>query len=181
MKKRLGFTLIELLIVIAIIGILASIVLVSLNDARAKAKEASFISYMTQVTRLVGAVANTEEFTKYPLGPGFTSCLGDYYPDSSDECWIGHYEQDPGMIEIINKVGKLPPGQLSPYGIGGATIGINCKRNWVHIFVHVGEGHQDLCEKMNMGPSGNSMCGVGFRLKTDIIRTDANNFFNTCH
>lgn len=54
-KKQVkkGFTLIELLVVVAIISLLSSIVMASLNSARGKAKDAAIKAAMSEVSNLM--------------------------------------------------------------------------------------------------------------------------------
>jgi general secretion pathway protein G len=49
MKKQKGFTLIELLVVIAIIGLLSTLAVVALNNARQKSRDARRISDIKQI------------------------------------------------------------------------------------------------------------------------------------
>ncbi len=63
-KNSKGFTLIELLVVVAIIGLLSSVVLASLNSARAKARDAKKISEFNQVSK--GLQLYYDKFGQYP-------------------------------------------------------------------------------------------------------------------
>ena len=72
MNKK-GFTLIELLVVIAIIGLLSTLAVVSLNNARTKARDSKRLADLKQMQTAL-ELYNTDNNT-YPSGNAVT--LGD--------------------------------------------------------------------------------------------------------
>jgi len=65
-KKQRGFTLIELLVVVSIIGVLATMVLVSLNSARMKARDVRRVADIRQVALALEMYYDNNSGTGYP-------------------------------------------------------------------------------------------------------------------
>ena len=94
MKK--GFTLIELLVVIGIIAILASIVLVSLNDARERARDVKRVGDIRQLQLALEGYYDAND--AYPGGDGSDTTCAALSAISSDlvPMHIGSMPTDPG-------------------------------------------------------------------------------------
>jgi len=70
LKNKSGFTLIELLIVIAIVGIMSTLTIVSLDRAKSKARDARRLSDITQIQKALEVYYYSED--KYPdMDEGF--------------------------------------------------------------------------------------------------------------
>lgn len=97
MKK--GFTLIELLIVIAIIGILASIVLVSLSTAREKANVTKSVAQLRGINNALQAYY--AQTGSYPVSSGWQAYCSAYGASLGDN-WI------PELVTAGIITGPLP-------------------------------------------------------------------------
>jgi prepilin-type N-terminal cleavage/methylation domain-containing protein len=100
-RRHSGFTLIELLVVIAIIGLLSSVVLASLNSARAKAKDAKRKSELQQIVRALEFYY--DEYGAYPPHRPSNTC-GGFRPDwSTSYCTESNWlTTDSNFLKFIN-------------------------------------------------------------------------------
>ena len=102
MRKQRGFTLIELLVVIAIIGLLSTLAVVALNNARQKSRDAKRVSDIKQIQTALELYYN--DANSYPsllaFGTGSIAYSGTTYmsivpsnpsPQNDGSCPVGDY------------------------------------------------------------------------------------------
>jgi prepilin-type N-terminal cleavage/methylation domain-containing protein len=119
MKK--GFTLIELLVAVAIIGLLATIVIVNVNTARAKARDVKRIQDINELSKAIEIY-----FVQHDNPPGWCECYNSVggTPPSGGSIWWGYsnclnnyWSNDPSdwayRLAAEGLLGKLPVDPLN--------------------------------------------------------------------
>ncbi len=131
-RNQKGFTLIELLVVIAIIALLASIVLLALNSARAKSRDAKRVADIRQMSTALELFYN--DYGGYPLASGGapTNMTPNYLgslpiaptPNDSTACTGYTYAQTgTGYSSQYNTSILVYPSYTYTFCLGGATGG----------------------------------------------------------
>lgn len=117
--KEKGFTLIELLIVIAIIGLLSSVVLASLSSARTKSRDSKRLEDMKQLQLAIEMYAD-DNGGVYPTKATFQLYGGAYgdtrYVQTCSKNTLWDSELGPLLKPYMSKVPRDPSGnEIWPY------------------------------------------------------------------
>ena len=106
MRKQKGFTLIELLVVIAIIGLLSTLAVIALNNARAKSRDARRVSDIKQIQSALELYYNDEN--GYP--PGTDVSVGNKCLESYDAGFNGSCSTSTGTVFMTKVPSNPEPG-----------------------------------------------------------------------
>ncbi len=130
-----GFTLIELLVVISIIGVLSSIVLVSVNDVREKARIAKTLSFSSSVAHALGADA----VAIYTFNDGTAKDLSSY---GNNGMVNGTVTFIPGLTELGKAASFNGANDFIDAGSGNVLrnleVGDFSIEAWIYPTAHIG-------------------------------------------
>jgi len=144
-QSNKGFTLIELLVVISIIGMLASIVLASLNSAREKARIAASMQFEANLYRVYGA--NAVGIWNFDEGSGTTvadlSGRNNTGTLVGNPVWVDGIAGKALQFNGTNKVSLATPldSQSVITLVGGETAGKSMACAWLYPTAYnIGDG-----------------------------------------
>ena len=126
MKKHNGFTLIELLVVMSIIGILASIAIISLERGRLQARDANRKANLTTVASAMDMYKADNKV--YPTTKTSSGELGGYCNVDNVGCAT---TADATYNDFVAKY--LPATVLKP--ISGTTIRVRCNKTYYKAYI----------------------------------------------
>ena len=131
-SKSKGFTLIELLVVIAIIGLLSSVVLASLETARAKSRDASRFSSLISIRNALELFRSDNK--AYP------STGGNWFGNCSDYKSYGLTGPSGYIPNLAPKYISILPKEVKPVSTYGCYLYNSNGTEYMFLAYHTIEG-----------------------------------------
>lgn len=96
-EKNNGFTLVELLVVVAIIGLLSMMVVISVRNIKAKARDAERVSAMNSIATVLNLYHN--DYNLYPIFDGYITGIDDFSVALKATGYINNVPIDPSEMD----------------------------------------------------------------------------------